>query len=1394
MEELMYYFGLDIGSISTKLAVVDSEKNIIEEHYVRHFGQPIRVALDLLKDALSRHPEPGGLGVTGVAGKLVARLLNCHYVNEVIAHALGTATLYPDTRSIIEVGGENSKLILITNEDGEPRVLDFSTNTVCAAGTGSFLDQQAVRLGIDIEEEFGELALKSESPPRVAGRCSVFAKSDMIHLQQEATPLHDIIAGLCHAMARNFESTVAKGKKLLSPVAFQGGVAANRGMVKAFREELGFGPEAIFIPEHFATMGAIGAVFDLMRQRPSGLGGLQPLEEYLLQRALNVEALPKLEDDRYPIDVSPVPLPDTEGKIEAYVGVDVGSISTNVVVIDKNKRVLARRYLMTAGRPLEAVKKGLKEVGDEIGNRVIVKGACTTGSGRYLTGAYIGADIVKNEITSHARGAVEMLPNVDTVFEIGGQDAKYISISNGAVVDFTMNKACAAGTGSFLEEQAERLGLRIEEFGSVALSSSRPINLGERCTVFMESSLNHYLQRGAPKEDLVAGLCYSIVYNYLNRVVEDRKVGDVILFQGGTAFNRGVKSAFEKVLGKKVIVPPHHDVLGAIGAGIIAMENSTGSSSFKGFDLSERNYSIETFECEDCPNRCEIRKVTFTGESPLLYGSRCGKYDEEGKRARREKLPQPFRERERILMGAYEVNEPIKPNGKSVAIPRVGVFYELYPFFKAFFIELGFSVVPSAPTTQVIVQEGLEHCVAEHCFPIKVAYGHILNALQKEPDYIFLPSVVDMPPLCEGMERSYNCPYVQVIPDLAKSVLSFDKTQLLAPILHLRRGEPEIRRAFTVLARELGFSEQRAHRAIDIALKSQQRFYTTIRRRGEELLDSLSEGSVGMVLVGRPYNTCDFGINLRIPQKLAEMDVVPIPIDFLPLHKIDLSRDYPHMYWKYGQKIVASAKIIAEDERLDAVYITNFGCGPDSFIMKYFAREMRGKPFLSLEVDEHSSDVGLITRCEAFLDSVKARRGQKVELTLLERNTSNILTRRDRKVYIPYMDDHGYVLASAMRAHGIDAEYLGMSDEESVALGRTCTSGKECFPCIVTSGDLLKLIKRKDFDPERSAFFMPTAMGPCRFGQYNRFHRMLLDELGLEHFPIVTLDQASTDGFMRDTSNLGTEFRKLAWGGFVLVDLLQKLTRQTRPYELEPGACDKLYEKFLQRIEETTENRGDFLALAHEIRDAFLAVPVDRSEPKPRIGIVGEIYVRCNQFCNNFLMRKLEALGAEVSLPPLQEWIDYIAFERKVDAVSNGRYGDWLKEIATQLVQERIIKRLTKPFEGVIRDFLYEEPTKEIIRRARPYLDFSFRGEAILSMGRLEEYAEHRFAGVVNVIPFNCLPGTIVEVLMEHFRRRHPDIPILKMSYDGFFNSAEETRLEAFVYQCKARLRTLQPA
>ena len=1386
------FLGIDVGSISVNTVVLTAGKEILEEHYTRTHGQTLATAHRILEEILSRisPSQVSGIAVTGSGGKVLAELLGARFENEIIAQSKSIEYFHPGVRTIVEMGGEDSKLISL-DLDGQSqkiKISDFTMNSICAAGTGSFLDQQAHRLGLTVEA-FGKLALKSKNPPRIAGRCSVFAKTDMIHLQQIATPDYDIVAGLCLAVARNFKSTLGKGKYFIKPVSFQGGVAANLGMRKAFRDVLELNENELIIPKHFASMGALGAVLLLMDDASckNTFQGLEGLARHIAAspvtgtRGLEPLSSWKKECSSQP----PAFMPGSAGKekIRAYLGVDVGSISTNVVVIDGENRVLSKRYLMTAGRPLEAIKRGLEEVGKEVADRVHIAATGTTGSGRYLTGDFIGADVIKNEITAQATAAIAIDPSVDTIFEIGGQDSKYIGLSKGAIIDFEMNKVCAAGTGSFLEEQAEKLGISIKnEFSTLALSAPCPVSLGERCTVFMESDLVHHQQMGEDRGNLVAGLSYSIALNYLNKVVGDRAIGEHIFFQGGTAFNLGVVAAFEKILKKKITVPANHDVTGAIGAAILAREeHSSGESVFKGFDLSKRTYELSSFECRKCPNSCEIKRLKVKGERPLLYGSRCERFEVKHKKAAGESLPDLFAEREELLHRACRELPPPPPDAPAIGIPQSMFFYELLPFFYTFLTQLGYRVILSDKTHKESIHKGVECVVSETCFPIKVAHGHMVNLMEKGVHTIFFPSIIEMERIHPEVTRGLVCPYVQALPYTVRSAFDFERlgVELISPILYFGEGKAGVAKALEGVGKRLHKKRALIKQALEAAYTAQNQFYRALQQRGQEVLRQLGDNHNALVLVSRPYNGCDAGINLNLPRKIRDLGILAIPMDYLPLEKSGLVSEWQEMYWKYGQRILAVTHFVKSHPALHALYLTNFGCGPDSFISHFFKDKMQDTPYLTIEIDEHSSDVGIITRLEAFLDSLKNTH-KKPPRRSGTKSASKALTDKKRIIYIPNMSDHSYAVAAAFEASGVRAIVMPESDDETLRWGRKLTSGRECYPCILTTGDMIKMTKRSDFDPDRSAFFMASGRGPCRFGQYNRFHRLVLDEMGLSQVPIFAPDQ--DENLYDELGIIGKGFSRIAWRGVVSIDLLQKRLREIRPYEKHPGESEALYQSYLGKICHALRANQGTSKILKEAGRAFNTIVTNGRDGKPIIGIVGEIYIRSNRFGNEDLVRNIERLGGEVWLPPLTEWLLYINYTSKSRSLRQAKYRSYLSNLCTDEVQKAMEYKLSRSFHNSFKGS-GEPSTEEIVKNALPYIHPSFEGEAILSIGKAIDYVLKGAMGIINTMPFTCMPGTIVHAVLKRCREDYHNIPLLTLAYDGQKESNTKTRLEAFVYQ-----------
>ncbi len=1375
---MAYYVGLDVGSGTAKVAVLSEERQILFHDYQKTHGQPVETAERLLRQVEERFGEKlGGLTCTGTAGKFISQILEVGFVNEVMAHTRAVEHFHPEARTIIDIGGEDSKMVFISHEQGRFRIKDFALNTMCAAGTGAFLEQQAARLGYSIQE-FGQLALKASHIPRIAGRCTVFAKSDMIHLQQAAVPDHEIIAGLCFAIIRNLKSNLARGRRVEPPIVFQGGVAANPGVRRAIKEIFHLKEGELIIPKYHFIMGAIGAaLYGLEGRFAAPYQGAQVLKEYLKNRKTSPKRLPPLGPYKVNKKTKPsVRVPTTE-ETEIYLGIDVGSVSTKLVALDKEGRLLCKTYALHHGKPLESVKQGLQQLRKQLPPRVKVKGVGTTGSGRYLVGDFVGADVIRNEITAQAKAAASLDPEVDTIIEIGGQDSKFIRLEKGAIVDFTMNKACAAGTGSFLEEQAVRLDVPIEEFGNYALRSQAPLEMGERCTVFMQSDLLHYQQQGLPKEDLIGGLCYAIVHNYLNKVVEGRKIGQKVFYQGATAFNAGIVAAFERVLGKPIIVPSDHEVTGAIGVALLAKEEAKGESRFRGFDLSHIRYQISTFECKACPNQCEIRKVSIEGNPPYFYGGRCERYEVDHRRPPKS-LPNLVLERQEKLLSYLKPLDKA-PRGE-IGLPQ-GLFnFERLPFFTTLFQELGFRPVLSEPTNKQLVNAGCEAIAAETCFPVKVFHGHVLDLLRKGIKRLFIPYIVDLPSDHPRLGFGKVCPYVQSVPSTVQASFDFKAmgVEVLSPVFHFGRNRRVLEAEKKKIAEMLGVGFGEFKRAWEAAEKAQRDFEAWLKRRGQEILAQIRPGEPAIVIVGRPYNACDPGANLAIHNKIRSLGVVGIPVDMLPLNQVDDISAIEDMYWRYGQRFLLAAHIIRDHPDLYALFLTNFSCGPDSFILHFFEELLGGKPYLELEIDEHSADAGVVTRIEAFLDSVRGRRLSPPKPSVKRRK--EVRPDQQRTLFIPHMSDHAYIVAAAFRACGVKAQVLPESDEESLRLGRKYTSGKECYPAVLTTGDMLKKVFEPDFDPDRSAFFMPSGDGPCRFGQYNRLHRKILDELGFADVPIYSPTQNVQ--FYKDLGMVGGNFTRLAWQGVVCVDILDKMLRETRPYEIDKGATEKLYKESLAKIAQAIEDQRDLLSVMHEIREAFEAIPVSGRGQRPIVGVVGEIYVRANRFANEDLVKVLEEMGAEVWLPTIGEWIFYINFTAKRWAKRMWKLRELTKLIIEQHVQLKDEHRFTRIVEDLLRTA--KEPTVDhLLALAREYVNDEFEGEAILSVGKVLDYLRHGVNGIINVIPFTCMPGTVASILLKRVREDHGLIPVLTVACDGQRSLGTRMRLEAFMHQ-----------
>ena len=733
-----------------------------------------------------------------------------------------------------------------------------------------------------------------------------------------------------------------------------------------------------------------------------------------------------------------------------------------------------------------------------------------------------------------------------------------------------------------------------------------------------------------------------------------------------------------------------------------------------------------------------------------------------------------------------------------IGIPYIFYFQDFLPFWTTLLWELGFDVEVSPPTDRNIVDEGLESVLAETCFPVKTAHGHIKYLIDRKVDAVFLPSFVNLNSPEDIFDRGFACPYTQAIPYMSN--IAFKGIKSLTPVIDLSLGrtflEKELKQAF----KPYKISALRIKKALNKAENAQSEFKKEIKTKGKEILSGLNSRAV--VITGRSYNSFDRGMNLNVPAKLAELGVLSIPMDFLPLENYDISSDWPNMYWRSGQRILSAARIIRSNPLLHSIYIGNFSCGPDSFIIKFFEEEMSGKPYLHLEIDAHSADAGVITRCEAFLDSTQNNqvRSQKSEVRshppippLLRGGERGVVvsspfthhpslsSEASRTVYIPRMSDHTFAIAAAFEYCGQEAVVLPEPSKESVDLGKKYVSGKECYPCAVTTGDMISKINEPGFDPEKSAFFMPSGAGPCRFGQYNIFHRLVIKELGLNDLPVFSPCQ--DESFYQQLGIIGKDFAARSWEGIIAISLLLKCLFETRPYENEKGASNAVYERYLQRVHNSI--RGSDGSITNALGEAskdFRNIAVYK-EDRPLIGIVGEIFIRSNKFSNEDLIRKIEALGGEAYLSPVEEWISYINLMGLRKVLIKRDWSGMISLLFKRFFQKRVEHRFERYFAGFTRS-LHEPDTKKLLRNAEPYIHSSFEGETILSIGKSIDLIEKGAAGLISAMPFGCMPGTIVSGMMRGINKDF-EIPCLSIPFDGTESLTTDIQLEAFIDQAK---------
>ena len=1058
--------GLDCGNTTVKLVLLSPTGELLWSKTAAHRGSAIPAARRLLGELLQWDSGVCGCPVvlTGSAGERLLEICpGLSNLGDIPAIHRGVILLAPEARSVIEIGSQSARFLTGFGSELPPQ---FAVNEHCAGGTGSFFEDQMSRLGLRIED-YSNLVAQAESIPRLSGRCAVFAKTDIIHRQQEGIPTPDILLGLCYAMVRNYKAVIVRSLPVERPVALCGGVAQNAGVVQAVKAVFGLEEEDLIIPDPFLHAAAVGAALAAQEAETCSMGELlaslcgQPAAAGRLVRRspLSQPAGASLTD---PASSGVIPL---EG---CALGIDVGSTSTDLVLMDPDGGLIDFQYLRTAGDPEGAVRRGLEHLRERFGELPLLA-VGVTGSGRERIGRLIGADAVRDEITAQARAAVHWVPDADTVFEIGGQDSKYISLQGGQVADFQMNKICAAGTGSFVEEQAARMGIPLEEFGPLALTAQAPVELGERCTVFIETAIQSALAQGASQAEVAAGLCQSIVRNYLHKVVGSKLVGRRIVLQGGVAYNPGIVAAFRQEFGDRLTVSPCFSISGAFGIALLALETAEGPSRFHGF----------TGQGEESPALSpEVqRNIAFYQRGPQL------------------------------LLEGYDP-APV-PRRKTVGVPFTLMIHKDLPMAHAFFRHFGSNVLIAPPTNEEIIRLSQQTAQAETCYPVKLIHGHMAWLAEQGVDYIFLPSIHTMKHETSRVEHNYGCVYMQTAPRLAARALRLEERgiTLLNPVFDLDFGQEAMASAMLGLGKQLGIPKVRCLPALMSGAQAVRRHTAAVEKQGRDLLASLGPEDKVLVLITRNYGLSDPVLNMGIPRLLLERGYKVLTLSHLPAHDLDLSADHPNLYWPFGQHILSGAKLVAHHPNLYAVYLTNHGCGPDTTLSYLFRQEMGDKPYLHIEVDEHFSPVGVITRIEAFLQSLESRPVRPLpegfRLTAVPSHPTAVVAAPGRTrgpLYVPDLPPFTpYLLDYFRHTRGVEARAMPLGGH-SLALGRAETSSKEYLPFPALLGGILDIALR-----ETGPFqgLLPATQGAEADGQYPWAAESVLRRRGLERVTLA---------------------------------------------------------------------------------------------------------------------------------------------------------------------------------------------------------------------------------------------------------------------------------------------------
>jgi predicted CoA-substrate-specific enzyme activase len=1398
MDSFSYRVGLDIGSTSMKLVFIDAAGNIVYNQYRRHFANISGTLNEMLYEVLEELGNCNiSLVMTGSAGMGISEKYNIPFVQEVVASSEIIAMRYPEIRTLIDIGGEDTKMVFFLKNHAP----DIRMNGSCAGGTGAFIDQMATLLGIEVND-LSDLAIKAKNIYPIASRCGVFSKTDVQNLISKNVSRYDIAASVFHAVALQTITTLARGNDINPKIFFCGGpFAFIPALRNAFIKLLALKDGDYILPENAAFIPSLGsAIIDIPDLKVISIESLLKKvssDSNFHDKYLNNRLDPLFTDDNEWIQwksnkqknfIKTRSISDLENEY-CFLGIDSGSTTTKIIAIDEFENVIFKYYTKNNGNPLDVVAKGLsafQEQAELAGRQLIIAASGVTGYGEDLVKASFNLDYGIVETIAHYSAARKFNPDVSFILDIGGQDMKAIFVNNGIINRLEINEACSSGCGSFIEGFAGSLNYEVADFANCACSAQKPCDLGTRCTVFMNSKVKQFLREGASVADIAAGLAYSVVKNCLYKVLKLKNLADLgnsIVIQGGTMRNMAVVRALEKLIHQEVLITDMPELMGAYGAALYACRKSTSNGkSSKQVCLKTlaklEEYHTEQFNCDGCENKCLINKFIFSNSNTYFSGNKCEKiYSNKGG---------SFKAGENHYQFKYNllVNRPkpesIDKRTEIIGIPRILNLYENLPFWHALLTECGFNVVLSGRSTNALYEKGLGTVMSDNiCFPAKLAHGHIFDLIAKNVDRILLPYVVFEEKEDKNTANSYNCPIVSGYSDVIKSAISVLEKQCIpvdSPTV-VFNDQYLLRKSCVAYLKSLGVSVRTANKAFKKALLNQIEFKRSLTDHASKIFRAaVVENKMVILLAGRPYHS-DPLIQHKISEMIASFGIDVISEDIVR-NISDESFEEVHgvMQWAYTNRILKAAKWVASSQtNIHYVQMTSFGCGPDAFIIDEVSEilKRKHKNLTLLKIDDVNNIGSLRLRIRSLIDSLKFTESKRNSIPLPSRHTPLYKDEdRHRTILVPYFSQfYSPFVPELFKIVGYKVETLPPNDELSAEYGLKYANNEICYPATLVVGDMIKALKSGKYKSSDIALAMSQTGGQCRATNYIALIKKALLNAGYNDIPIISF--AGGDSLINSQPGFKVKWRKamlITAVSMLYADCIAKMYYSTVPREKIKGGAAFLRDKYINLalpLASVKDFKG-FLKLLDEAVAEFNNMAED-NKAVPRIGIVGEIYVKYNDFGNKNVVNWLASHGVEVVVPSLVNFFIQFFANYKINIDKNIVRSGYLQYAIDlfYLLVERHIKKIEK----VAKNFKYYRPFSNIYHdaeNASKILNTAAQfGEGWLIPAEISTFAEEGVYNVVSLQPFGCIANQVISKGIERrLKNMFPKMNILFLDFD----------------------------